>query len=205
MRPFFQARDSLRCETVTLESFSAKESARPSPIQTQQIGPCWGSIHIRNSASHTPGSSRSHEAVELRDGDASKFHGKGVSRAVASVNTVIAPALIGNDPTKQAEIDQLMCKELDRTENKAGLGANAIMAVSIAVCMAGENGALASRILFRQPTELWMVILFVVCMKGKGVLPGSGRDWTGIKNKADIGAKDILDDCTSIKCRLQCI
>lgn len=98
-----------------------------------------------------------------------------------------------------------MCKELDRTENKAGLGANAIMAVSIAVCMAGENGALASRILFCQPTELWMVILFVVCMKGKGVLPGSGRDWTGIKNKAEIGAKDILDDCTSIKCRLQCI
>ncbi|HUY92665.1 MAG TPA: phosphopyruvate hydratase [Pirellulales bacterium] len=72
-----------------------------------------------------------HEAWELRDGDASQFLGKGVSKAVDHVNEDIADALIGQDALEQAEIDALMIK-LDGTPNKKQLGANAILGVSLA-------------------------------------------------------------------------
>jgi len=72
------------------------------------------------------------EAVELRDGDKKRYLGKGVLKAVDNVNKVIAPELIGKNPNKQKEIDYLMIK-LDGTENKAKLGANAILGVSLAV------------------------------------------------------------------------
>eukprot|EP00232_Nephroselmis_pyriformis_P025627 CAMPEP_0182871986 /NCGR_PEP_ID=MMETSP0034_2-20130328/11434_1 /TAXON_ID=156128 /ORGANISM="Nephroselmis pyriformis, Strain CCMP717" /LENGTH=478 /DNA_ID=CAMNT_0025004557 /DNA_START=33 /DNA_END=1469 /DNA_ORIENTATION=+ len=77
-----------------------------------------------------------YEAVELRDGDKSKWMGKGVSKAVENINTKIGPALIGKDPSQQKELDDLMI-ELDGTENKGTFGANAILAVSMAICKAG--------------------------------------------------------------------
>ncbi len=80
-------------------------------------------------------STGSHEAVELRDGDKSKYGGKGVLKAVENVNTVIAEALKGEDPERQDKIDELMI-ELDGTSNKGKLGANAILAVSLAVAKA---------------------------------------------------------------------
>ncbi|KAF6255046.1 Enolase, C-terminal TIM barrel domain-containing protein [Scenedesmus sp. NREL 46B-D3] len=84
-----------------------------------------------------------HEAVELRDGDKSQWMGKGVAKAVGNVNNDIAPALLGKDPTQQKEIDDAMIA-LDGTENKGKLGANAILAVSMAVAKAGaaEKGVL---------------------------------------------------------------
>lgn len=72
------------------------------------------------------------EAVELRDGDKSRYLGKGVLKAVENVNSIIAPAIIGLDPTEQVLIDKTMI-ELDGTPNKGKLGANAILGVSIAV------------------------------------------------------------------------
>jgi enolase len=75
------------------------------------------------------------EAVELRDGDAKRYGGKGVLKAVANVNKIIAPKLKGKSPHAQKEIDELMC-ELDGTETKSKLGANAILGVSMAVCRA---------------------------------------------------------------------
>lgn len=75
------------------------------------------------------------EAVELRDGDSTKYRGKGVLKAVSNVNTVIAKALIGQDAMEQAKIDQLMIA-LDGTQNKAKLGANAILGVSLATARA---------------------------------------------------------------------
>jgi enolase len=75
------------------------------------------------------------EAVELRDGDAKRYGGKGVLKAVANVNKIIAPKLKGKSPHAQKEIDELMVK-LDGTENKSKLGANAILGVSMAVCRA---------------------------------------------------------------------
>jgi enolase len=73
-----------------------------------------------------------HEAIELRDGDKTRFGGKGVSKAVANVTKLIAPALIGMDALDQVAIDNKMLK-LDGTETKSKLGANAILAVSLAV------------------------------------------------------------------------
>lgn len=78
------------------------------------------------------------EAVELRDGDKSRYFGKGVLNAVKNVNEIIAPELIDMDPFNQMEIDDLMIK-LDGTPNKAKLGANAILGVSIAVAKAAAN------------------------------------------------------------------
>jgi enolase len=75
------------------------------------------------------------EACELRDGDKTRFLGKGVLKAVANVNEKIASKLIGFDASKQKEIDQIMI-EMDGTENKSSLGANAILAVSLACAKA---------------------------------------------------------------------
>ncbi|KAL2460292.1 Cytosolic enolase 3 [Abeliophyllum distichum] len=77
-----------------------------------------------------------YEAVELRDGDKGIYLGNGVSRAVKNINEKISEALIGMDPTLQAQIDQAMI-DLDKTEKKGELGVNAILAVSIAACKAG--------------------------------------------------------------------
>ncbi len=76
-----------------------------------------------------------YEAVELRDGQAKRYLGKGVTRAVDNVNKVLARKLVGRDPRRQAELDHLMI-ELDGTANKKRLGANAILGVSLAVAQA---------------------------------------------------------------------
>lgn len=80
-------------------------------------------------------STGSHEAVELRDNDPKRYFGKGVLKAVASVNNEIAPALIGHCVFEQMEIDRIM-RQLDGTDNKSRLGANAILSVSLAVAKA---------------------------------------------------------------------
>ncbi|SCA62869.1 Enolase [Chlamydiales bacterium SCGC AG-110-M15] len=96
--------------------------------------------HEAKGAVPSGASTGEHEAVELRDGDPSRYSGKGVQRAIAHVNTSIANLLIGKSVLDQREIDKLMC-EADKTENKSHFGANAILGVSLAVARAG---ALAS-------------------------------------------------------------
>ncbi|HUJ15657.1 MAG TPA: phosphopyruvate hydratase [Thermoanaerobaculia bacterium] len=101
------------------------------------------------------------EAAELRDGDPHRYHGKGVLKAVAAVNEIIAPRLHGRDATHQREIDREMI-ELDGTPNKSRLGANAILGVSIACAKA----AAASR---REPLYRYLggesaTLLPVPCM-----------------------------------------
>jgi enolase len=96
---------------------------------------------IRVSASVPSGASTgANEAFELRDSDKARYGGKGVLKAVANVNDVIAPKLIGADPARQAEIDALLIA-LDGTPNKAKLGANAILGVSMAVARAAAQAA----------------------------------------------------------------
>ena len=80
-------------------------------------------------------STGAHEAVELRDGDKSRYLGKGVTKAVQNVEEIIQPELIGLDAREQVEIDQLLI-ELDDTPNKGKLGANAVLGVSLAVAHA---------------------------------------------------------------------
>jgi enolase len=77
------------------------------------------------------------EALELRDGDKSMYLGKGVLQAVDNVNSKIAPELIGEDASNQQEIDRIML-QLDGTDNKSNLGANAILGVSLAVAKAAS-------------------------------------------------------------------
>lgn len=81
-----------------------------------------------------------HEALELRDGDEKRFRGKGVLKAVENIETILGPAIKGLDPTDQISIDQKLIA-LDGTKNKSKLGANAILAVSLAVCKAAATTA----------------------------------------------------------------
>ncbi|MDX1450951.1 MAG: phosphopyruvate hydratase [Oleiphilaceae bacterium] len=83
-------------------------------------------------------STGSREALELRDGDKARYLGKGVLKAVAGINTEIKPALVGKDVTDQRALDQIML-DLDGTENKSKLGANAILAVSLAAAKAAAQ------------------------------------------------------------------
>jgi enolase len=85
-----------------------------------------------------------HEAVELRDGDLRRYGGKGVQHAVANVNDIIGPHLVGMDPTAQTHIDRHLI-DLDGTSNKAKLGANAILGVSQAVARAARPPAVCPR------------------------------------------------------------
>ena len=85
-------------------------------------------------------STGAHEAVELRDGDKKKFGGKGVLKAIKNVNEIIAPKLLGYDVADQTGIDEMMIR-LDGTANKGNLGANAILAVSMAVAKAAAEEA----------------------------------------------------------------
>jgi enolase len=85
-----------------------------------------------------------YEALELRDGDSKRFGGKGVLKAIQNVHDVILPALVGMDVTHQEKIDKLMVESLDGSKNEYGwskskLGANAILAVSLAVCRGGAH------------------------------------------------------------------
>jgi enolase len=105
-----------------------------------------------------------HEAIELRDGDKSRYLGKGVTKAVANINDVLGPALIGLSSLDQPAIDRVLL-ELDGTPNKSKLGANAILAVSMAVARAAANtlalplwrylGGVQARVL---PTPLMNII-----------------------------------------------
>jgi enolase len=109
-------------------------------------------------------STGSREAVELRDGDSRRFGGKGVSKAVNNVNTEIRAAVLGKDASAQADIDHLMI-ELDGTENKGRLGANALLAVSLAnaQAVAREQGIGLYRLLgsgdaFQMPVPMMNII-----------------------------------------------
>ena len=93
---------------------------------------------VGRGASPSGASTGEFEALELRDGDKSKFGGKGVSKAVANVNDLIAPALVGVEASDIYKIDKIMF-DLDGTKDKSKLGANAILAVSIACCQAAAK------------------------------------------------------------------
>ena len=93
-------------------------------------------IHLESGVSARAGvpsgaSTGEREAIELRDGDKSRYMGKGVLKAVQNIDEIIGPELLGMESQLQANLDKMML-ELDATENKAKLGANAILAVSMA-------------------------------------------------------------------------
>ena len=113
-----------------------------------------------------------HEAWELRDGDASRFEGRGVSKAVEHVRTEIAAALAGLDAGAQAEVDRRML-ELDGTPNLARLGANAVLATSLAVCRAAA--ATAGLLLYRHIAALAGVPRMTLPMPMVNILSGGAH------------------------------
>ncbi|WP_289019077.1 phosphopyruvate hydratase [Desulfobacter postgatei] len=121
-----------------IEKITAREilDSRGNPtVEVDAVLSCgaWGRAAVPSGAS-----TGVHEAVELRDGDTKRFDGKGVLQAVFHVNTEIADAVVGMDVLDQTGIDQAMCA-LDGTTNKARLGANAILGVSLAVARAAAD------------------------------------------------------------------
>jgi len=102
-------------------------------------------VHLRDgsvgrAAVPSGASTGEHEAIELRDGDKKRYQGKGVLTAVENINSIIARELGGQEAGEQSEIDRLLI-DLDGTPNKGKLGANAILAVSMAVCRAAAHSA----------------------------------------------------------------
>src|SRR5512133_1538740 len=116
---------------TTIESISALEvlDSRGNPTVEVEVvlgDGSWGRAAVPSGAS-----TGTHEALELRDGDKKRYGGKGGLKAVANVNDVIGPRLVGVSSLNQAEVDGRML-ELDGTPNKAQLGANAVLGVSLA-------------------------------------------------------------------------
>ncbi len=123
---------------TTIDSISALEilDSRGNPTVEVEVilaDGSWGRAAVPSGAS-----TGIHEALELRDGDKSRYNGKGTLKAVENVNTTIADALIGWDAVEQSGIDHAML-ELDGTPNKSKLGANAILGTSLAVAKAAAN------------------------------------------------------------------
>ncbi|MDD4856622.1 MAG: phosphopyruvate hydratase [Candidatus Krumholzibacteria bacterium] len=120
---------------TSIEHIMAREvlDSRGNPtveVEVSLESGAWGRVIVPSGAS-----TGEHEAVELRDGDPKRFGGKGVLKAVANVNEVIGPEVIELDAGDQVYIDRLLC-QLDGTPNKAKLGANAVLGVSLAVAKA---------------------------------------------------------------------
>ena len=125
-------------DLTTIEDVTAREilDSRGNPtvqVEVLLIGGARGVASVPSGAS-----TGAHEAVELRDGDKSRYGGKGVLNAVANVHDAISDAIIGLDATDQTTLDEVMIA-LDGTPNKAKLGANAILGVSLAVAKAAAN------------------------------------------------------------------
>lgn len=127
-----------RSQSATISSVKAREilDSRGNPTLDVEIKLSDGSFGW--AAVPSGASTGKHEAVELRDGDKSRYGGLGVLKAVANVNKVIGPAINGLSVIDQDDLDQMLIK-LDGTENKSRLGANAILGVSLAIARAAAN------------------------------------------------------------------
>ena len=121
-----------------IESIKAREILDSRGNPTIEVDVKLQSGHIGRAAVPSGASTGEYEAVELRDGDKKRYGGKGVLKAVANVNTKLAKSLIGLNALEQTFIDEKMIKE-DGTPNKANLGANAILGVSLAVASAAAK------------------------------------------------------------------
>src|ERR1700685_1940792 len=121
-----------------IESVRAREilDSRGNPTVAVSVATSFGAVE--EALVPSGASTGAHEAVELRDGDKSRYGGKGVLKAVAAVNERLGPALEGLDATAQREIDDRLI-EIDGTPNKSNYGANALLGCSLAVARAAAS------------------------------------------------------------------
>src|SRR4051794_8084957 len=132
--------EGVRANVATIEGIVAREilDSRGNPTVEVEIGLDDGTI--ARAAVPSGASTGAFEAVELRDGDKSRYLGKGVTKAVDNVTERIAPELVGYEASEQRAIDQKLL-DLDGTNDKSDLGANAILGVSLAVAKAAAEAA----------------------------------------------------------------
>ncbi len=148
-------------KTSKIEKVKAREILDSRGTPTVEVDVELANGIVGRAAVPSGASTGEHEAVELRDKDKDRFLGKGVTKAVQNVNTVIAKRLKGENPSKQRDLDKVLC-ELDGTPNKGKLGANAILGASLAA-------AKASAVLAGEP--LYQYIASLTTSKKKGLLP----------------------------------
>lgn len=125
-------------EKVTISRVKGREILDSRGNPTVEVDVLLSDGTLGRAAVPSGASTGEHEALELRDGDKSRYLGKGVLKAVANVDNIIAPKVVGKDPFKQEELDRFLI-ELDGTPTKSKLGANAILGVSLAVARAAAN------------------------------------------------------------------
>lgn len=124
------------CKSTKIKQFLAREILDSRGNPTLEVT-CFLESGILSHAAVPSGASTGiYEALELRDGDKKRYHGKGVLKAIKNVNEIISSALVGKDVLNQSELDKQLI-ELDGTENKSTLGANAILGVSMAIARVG--------------------------------------------------------------------
>lgn len=121
-----------------MKSVKARQIIDSRGNPTVEVDLITGAGDLFRSAVPSGASTGIYEALELRDGDKSVYGGKGVLQAVKHINEILGPKLVGSDARDQANVDALML-ELDGTQNKSKLGANAILGVSLSVCRAGAG------------------------------------------------------------------
>ncbi len=124
--------------SMSIEQIQAREILDSRGNPTVEVDVTLGDGSFGRAAVPSGASTGEHEAVELRDGDKDRYMGKGVRQAVENINEIIAPEVLGLDARQQEIIDGVMI-ELDGTENKSKLGANAILGVSLAVAKAAAE------------------------------------------------------------------
>ena len=135
-------------EVVAVRSRQILDSRGNPTVETEvRTGSSVGTASVPSGAS-----TGTHEALELRDGDMRRYHGKGVSKAVSNVNRILGPNLEGLDTLNQRRIDGIMIR-LDGTPNKGRLGANAILSVSMASARAASNARMLSLFSHLKPAD----------------------------------------------------
>jgi enolase len=170
----------------TIASVKAREIMDSRGFPTVEADVILTNGNVYSAAVPSGASTGIYEALEMRDGDMNRFLGKGCLNAVKNVNEVISPALAGKNCTKQNEIDRFMVEELDGTKNEWGwckskLGANAILAVSLATARAG---AAEQKI----PLYKWLAILadkptdkFVMPVPSLNIINGGAHAGNGLE------------------------
>ncbi|HII98017.1 MAG TPA: phosphopyruvate hydratase [Methanoregula sp.] len=142
--------------TMTIQKIHAREILDSRGNPTVEVDLILNDGSRARAAVPSGASTGTHEAVELRDNDKKRFGGKGVLTAVANVNTIIAPALTGKDASEQGLIDRTLIA-LDGTPNKARLGANAILGVSMAAARAVAQARRIPLYEYLSPTHQYLL------------------------------------------------
>ncbi len=125
-------------ERVTISKIKGREILDSRGNPTVEVDVLLSDGTLGRAAVPSGASTGEHEALELRDGDKSRYLGRGVLKAVANINDAIASKVKGKDPFRQEELDKFLIA-LDGTPTKSKLGANAILGVSLAVARAAAN------------------------------------------------------------------